>query len=135
MLFLTFVHIKSYLISKIIANFQFHSWSINKTGHKACSYELHSNPRSEAAESQCSYGKLFTFNNDGNYMLTCGPLGGIFYKVRFCNMLLSEFPTVQTNIFRYVILLGDKHFCNICSGHGRSYKASKHCRLVHCNGK
>lgn len=55
-----------------------HSWSVNKTGHKVCSYELHGDAR---FESQCSYGKLFTFNNDGNYMLTCGPLGGIIYKM------------------------------------------------------
>lgn len=69
------------IFSSLIIFFQLNSWSVNKTGHKVCSYELHSDT-SEAAQSRQSYGKRFTFNNDGNYMLTCGPLGGIIYEVR-----------------------------------------------------
>ncbi|KAG8188425.1 hypothetical protein JTE90_007994 [Oedothorax gibbosus] len=60
------------------------SWSAHKIGDKVSSIEL--NPegmQADTAETQSiySYGKRFCFNGDGSYVLTCGPLGGIIYKV------------------------------------------------------
>ncbi|XP_054723207.1 WD repeat-containing protein 91-like [Uloborus diversus] len=59
---------------------KFCSWSVNKTGRKIDEFPIH--PEAIPAETPTnSFGKLFSFNNDGNYVLTCGPLGGIIYKV------------------------------------------------------
>lgn len=63
---------------------KFSSWSVHKTGHNVCDYEFAKDPsKTEAAEPQSfkSFGKRFTFNSDGNYVLTCGPLGGIIHKL------------------------------------------------------
>ncbi|GIY16531.1 WD repeat-containing protein 55 homolog, partial [Caerostris darwini] len=55
---------------------KFSSWSINKVGQKLADFDVHCE-----APTVNSYGKRFSFNSDGSYVLTCGPLGGVIYKV------------------------------------------------------
>ncbi|GFY72982.1 WD repeat-containing protein 91 [Trichonephila inaurata madagascariensis] len=58
---------------------KFYSWSANRVGQKLSELEIHSDPFD--SETISSYGKRFCFNSDGSHVLTCGPLGGVIYKL------------------------------------------------------
>ncbi|XP_015911226.1 WD repeat-containing protein 91 [Parasteatoda tepidariorum] len=60
---------------------KFSSWNVNQTGHKSSELQIHSESIPTRSHELRSFGKLFSFSNDGNHVLTCGPLGGVIYKV------------------------------------------------------
>ena len=48
-----------------------------------CDLEGHgSSNKYEYMASPASYGRMFAFDAEGQYLLTCGPENGVLYKVR-----------------------------------------------------
>lgn len=72
-----------------IVLFQFIQWNIHKSGSKVSEYAL---PRDATGpfvlsgysgykQVQVPRGRLFAFDSEGSYMLTCSSTGGVIYKV------------------------------------------------------
>lgn len=40
-----------------------------------------SRPKTRSSAIPSTYGRLFAFDSEGHYVLTCGPLCGIIYRV------------------------------------------------------
>ncbi|GBN93581.1 WD repeat-containing protein 91 [Araneus ventricosus] len=59
------------------ADKKFTSWSANRTGQKLCDLDIHC----DFSDPISTYGKRFCFNSDASHVLTCGPLGGVIYKI------------------------------------------------------
>lgn len=70
-------------------SFQFIQWNIHKIGLKVSEYDL---PREATGpfilsgysgykQVQFPRGRLFAFDSEGNYMLTCSSTGGVIFKV------------------------------------------------------
>lgn len=68
---------------------QFIQWNIHKSGLKVSEYSLPADATgpfvlsgySGYKQVQVPRGRLFAFDSEGNYMLTCSATGGIIYKV------------------------------------------------------
>ncbi|XP_045243363.1 WD repeat-containing protein 91 isoform X2 [Macaca fascicularis] len=68
---------------------QFIQWNIHKSGLKVSEYSLPSDATgpfvlsgySGYKQVQVPRGRLFAFDSEGNYMLTCSATGGIIYKL------------------------------------------------------
>ena len=68
---------------------QFIQWNIHKSGLKVSEYTLPADATgpfvlsgySGYKQVQVPRGRLFAFDSEGNYMLTCSATGGVIYKV------------------------------------------------------
>lgn len=68
---------------------QFIQWNIHKSGLKVSEYGLPTDATgpfvlsgySGYKQVQVPRGRLFAFDSEGNYMLTCSATGGVIYKV------------------------------------------------------
>ena len=69
---------------------QFIQWNIHKSGQKVSEFGLPADATgpfvlsgySGYKQVQVPRGRLFAFDSEGNYMLTCSATGGVIYKVR-----------------------------------------------------
>ena len=68
---------------------KFIQWNIHKSGLKVSEYSLPADATgpfvlsgySGYKQVQVPRGRLFAFDSEGNYMLTCSATGGVIYKV------------------------------------------------------
>lgn len=68
---------------------QFIQWNIHKSGLKVSEFGLPADATgpfvlsgySGYKQVQVPRGRLFAFDSEGNYMLTCSATGGVIYKV------------------------------------------------------
>lgn len=73
---------------------KFSQWSLHRMGQKITDVDIHDGAvwcdadKSSVLQSKCkymtspsSYGKMFAFDSEGQYLLSCGPECGVVYKV------------------------------------------------------
>ncbi|KAK1335117.1 hypothetical protein QTO34_004697 [Cnephaeus nilssonii] len=64
---------------------KFIQWNIHKSGLKVSEFGLPATPRAPCysgyKQVQVPRGRLFAFDSEGNYMLTCSATGGVIYKL------------------------------------------------------
>lgn len=81
--------IKLWAYYNLFLSFQFIQWNIHKSGLKVSEYDLPSEATgpfvlsgySGYKQVQFPRGRLFAFDSEGNYMLTCSATGGVIFKV------------------------------------------------------
>ncbi|KAJ7329967.1 hypothetical protein JRQ81_016141 [Phrynocephalus forsythii] len=77
---------------------KFMQWNIHKSGSKVCEYPLPKDATgpfvlsgySGYKQVQFPRGRLFAFDSEGNYMLTCSSVGGVIYKLNSTDKVLES---------------------------------------------
>uniref|UniRef100_A0A6J0VK79 WD repeat-containing protein 91 n=1 Tax=Pogona vitticeps TaxID=103695 RepID=A0A6J0VK79_9SAUR len=77
---------------------KFIQWNIHKSGSKVCEYTLPKDATgpfvlsgySGYKQVQFPRGRLFAFDSEGNYMLTCSANGGVIYKLNSSDKVLES---------------------------------------------
>ncbi|XP_048584812.1 WD repeat-containing protein 91 isoform X2 [Nematostella vectensis] len=73
------------------ADGKFSQWSVHRMGRKIADLDIHEgavntdvlldSPRHKSRQTRGSFGRLFAFDSEGQYVLTCGPQCGLIYKI------------------------------------------------------
>ena len=92
---------------------QFSQWSINKTGKKITDLGVHSGAcgpfimtgAGGYRQVQTPKGKLFAFDTEGQYVLTCSQSGGLIYKVNMSKSITVVPCLVGRHIWREISTL------------------------------